>query len=211
MAMLGQTQAPNAGADSRSAGFPPHPQPHPSPTTIHDSNVHCSATPQREAAPATMARRGQSQATDPGADPRSAGFPPTPSPIPHPPISPVSPPSRTSQSTLFLALLFKCRLRVCLKKIPLTQEMGYWGRTGFCINSNGGGRQCPSCALAWAHSCPAKFFLSWWRGSGCLHIGTPIFFYQKGQFIMCQGPLWAKFDAEYRFRQSQGVHTGCSS
>ena len=37
------------------------------------------------------------------------------------------------------------------------------------------------------------------------------FFYQMGQFIMCQGPLWAKFNAEYRFRQSQGVHTGCSS
>ena len=32
-----------------------------------------------------------------------------------------------------------------------------------------------------------------------------------GQFIMCQGPLWAKFDAQYRFRQSQGVHTGCMS
>ena len=23
---------------------------------------------------------------------------------------------------------------------------------------------------------------------------------------MCQGPLWAKFDAEYKFQQSQGVH-----
>ena len=28
---------------------------------------------------------------------------------------------------------------------------------------------------------------------------------------MCRGPLWAKFNAEYGFRQSQGVHTGCSS
>ena len=87
-----------------------------------------------------MAGRGQSQAPDPGADPRSAGFPPTPSPSPDPPISPVSPPSRTSQSTLFLALLFKCRLRVCRNKNPLTQDIGYWGRTGFCININGGGR-----------------------------------------------------------------------
>ena len=100
------------------------------------------------------------------------GSPPTPSPTPHPPISPVSPPSPTSQSTLFHALLFKCRLRVCWKKIPLTKEMGYWGRIGFCININGGGRQGPSCALAWVHSCPAKFFLSWWRSSGCLYIGT---------------------------------------
>ena len=107
-----------------------------------------------------MARRGQSQAPDPGVDSRSAGFPPIPSPTPHTPISAVSPPSRTSQSTLFLALLFKCRLRVCRKKIPLTQEMGYWGTTGFCININGGGRQCPSCALAWAHSCPRNFFLA---------------------------------------------------
>ena len=28
------------------------------------------------------------------------------------------------------------------------------------------------------------------------------FFYQKGQFIMCHGPLWAMFNAEYGFRQS---------
>ena len=37
------------------------------------------------------------------------------------------------------------------------------------------------------------------------------FFDQIGQFIMCHGPLWAKFRAEYGFRQCQGVHTGCSS
>ena len=36
-------------------------------------------------------------------------------------------------------------------------------------------------------------------------------FYQTGQFIMCHGPLLATFHARYRFRQSQGVHTGCSS
>ena len=139
--------SPRSGADSRSAGFPP--QPHPSPATIHDSNVHYSTTPQREAAPATVARRSQSQVPDLGAGSRSAGFPPpSPSPTPHLPISPGSPPSRTSQSTLFLALLFKCRLRACREKIPLTQEMGYCGTIGFCININGGGRRCPSCALA---------------------------------------------------------------
>ena len=33
----------------------------------------------------------------------------------------------------------------------------------------------------------------------------------RGQFIICHGPLWAKFNAEYRFRRSLGVHTGCSS
>ena len=38
-----------------------------------------------------------------------------------------------------------------------------------------------------------------------------IFNDQMGQFIMCQGPLWAKFNVECTFRQSQGVHTGCSS
>ena len=38
--------------------------------------VHCSATPQREAAPATKATRGQSQVPDRGSDSRSAGFPP---------------------------------------------------------------------------------------------------------------------------------------
>ena len=61
----------------------------------------------------------------------------------------------------------RCSLPSCLSaasvsvgKKSLTQEMGYWGRCGFCININGGGRQCPSCALAWAHSCLAKFFLS---------------------------------------------------
>ena len=42
--------------------------------------VHCSATPQREAAPATKATRGQSQVPDRGTDSRSAGFPP---PSPH--------------------------------------------------------------------------------------------------------------------------------
>ena len=40
--------------------------------------VHCSATPQREAAPATKATRGQSQVPDRGTDSRSAGFPPPP-------------------------------------------------------------------------------------------------------------------------------------
>ena len=47
-------------------------------------------------------------------------------------------------------------------------------------------------------------------GLGALGIRN-FFFDQMGQFIMCQGPLWAKFDAEYKFRQSQGVHTSCSS
>ena len=37
--------------------------------------VHCSATPQREAAPATKATRGQSQVPDRGTDSRSAVFP----------------------------------------------------------------------------------------------------------------------------------------
>ena len=42
--------------------------------------AHCSATPQREAAPATKATRGQSQVPDRRIDSRSAGFPP---PSPH--------------------------------------------------------------------------------------------------------------------------------
>ena len=37
------------------------------------------------------------------------------------------------------------------------------------------------------------------------------FFDQIGQFIMCHGPLWAKFSAKCRFWQWQGVHTGFSS
>ena len=50
-------------------------------------------------------------------------------------------------------------------------------------------------------------------GGGVAHAisQTAFFFYQIGQFIKCHGPLWAKFIAEYGFRQSQGVHTGCSS
>ena len=40
---------------------------------------------------------------------------------------------------------------------------------------------------------------------------THTFFYQIGQFRVCQVPQWAKFEAKYRFRQSQGVHTGFSS
>ena len=40
---------------------------------------------------------------------------------------------------------------------------------------------------------------------------TLFFFDQIGQFVMCHGPLRAKFNAEYRFRLSQGVHTGYSS
>ena len=43
------------------------------------------------------------------------------------------------------------------------------------------------------------------RGRPCF------FFYQIGQFIMCHWPLWAKFNEEYGFRQSQRVHMGCSS
>ena len=37
------------------------------------------------------------------------------------------------------------------------------------------------------------------------------FFDQIGQFRECQEPLWAKFEAKYRFRQCQGEHTGFSS
>ena len=48
-------------------------------------------------------------------------------------------------------------------------------------------------------------------GKPHLVVGVKFFFDQVGQFIMCHRPLWAKFNAEYGFRQSQGVHTGCSS
>ena len=45
-----------------------------------------------------------------------------------------------------------------------------------------------------------------------IHIYIYIYIYiQKGQFRECQMPQWAKFEAKYRFRQSQGVHTGFSS
>ena len=37
------------------------------------------------------------------------------------------------------------------------------------------------------------------------------FYYEIGQFRECQVPPWAKFEAKYRFRQCQGVHTGFSS
>ena len=171
MARRGQSQAPDPGADSRSAGFPPTPSPtHPLPAyTI----VMYTAPPLLKEKLPRLPWPGVADHKPPilGLTHGAPGSP-YPQPHPHPPISLVSPPSRTSQSTMFLALLFKCRLRVFQKKITLTQEMGYWGRTRFCININGGGGQCPSCALAWAHSCPAKFFLSWWRSSGCLHIGT---------------------------------------
>ena len=44
-----------------------------------------------------------------------------------------------------------------------------------------------------------------------LRSGVYLFFYQIGQFRECQVPQWAKFKTKYRFRQSQGVHTGFSS
>ena len=100
-----------------------------------------------------MARRGQSQAPYLGADSRSAGFPPIPSPTPHPPISPVSPPSRASQSTLFLALSFKCRLRVCRKKIPLTQEMGFGAELDFASTSMAG-EAVPELRIGLGQGCP---------------------------------------------------------
>ena len=42
-------------------------------------------------------------------------------------------------------------------------------------------------------------------------VSLDFFFDQKGQSRECQVPQWAKFEAKYRFRQSQGVHTGLSS
>ena len=51
--------------------------------------VHCSATPQREAAPATKATQGKSQVPDRGTDLWSAGFPPPPPikwTVPPPPV-----------------------------------------------------------------------------------------------------------------------------
>ena len=39
------------------------------------------------------------------------------------------------------------------------------------------------------------------------HNHAHFFFYQKGQFIKCQGPPWAKFNARYRFWQHTIMHT----
>ena len=47
--------------------------------------VQCLATSQREAAPAAIANRGQSQGPDAGPDSQSSGFPPSPPPPPPPP------------------------------------------------------------------------------------------------------------------------------
>ena len=58
---------------------------------IKCTNVCCSATPQREATPATMASRGQSQGPDAGPDSLSAGFP-----LPRPPSPHHLPPSTTA-------------------------------------------------------------------------------------------------------------------
>ena len=101
-----------------------------------------------------MARRGQSQAPDPGADPRSAGFPP------NSPISPVTSPSRASQSTLFLAPLFKCRLRVYRKKMPRTQVMGYWGTNGFQHQHQWRGEAVPELRFGLGALVSGEIFLS---------------------------------------------------
>ena len=37
------------------------------------------------------------------------------------------------------------------------------------------------------------------------------FLLSKRPVHKCQGPQWTKFDVRYRFRRSQGMHTGCSS
>ena len=62
---------------------------------IKFTNAQCSATPQREAAPATMASRGQLQGSDAGSDSRRAGFPPL-----RPPPLPPQPAPRPAQLVL---------------------------------------------------------------------------------------------------------------
>ena len=79
-----------------------------------------------------------------------------------------------------------------------------------CIRRGGGG------AGFSIHSCTREgeggaFPTLWYFPNDFPYFLEKYFFDQIGQFIMCHGPLWAKFNAEYGFWQSQGVHTGCSS
>ena len=106
---------------------------------IKFTNVQCTATPQREAAPATMASRGKSQGPDAGPDSQSAGVPPCPpSATARFPPSQVSPPHPACTNTdihknmneLWLGLLFQSNFSVGREEIPLTQQMGYVGANG---------------------------------------------------------------------------------
>ena len=42
-------------------------------------------------------------------------------------------------------------------------------------------------------------------------VAVVTFFLSKRPVHKCQGSQWTKFEVRYRFRRSQGKHTGCSS
>ena len=62
----------------------------------------------------------------------------------------------------------QCHLCVRGKEITLTQQVGWWGKTGFYIHING----CKDSRLSATHCRSAKLFLGRWRNRGSLNFST---------------------------------------